>query len=183
MHDHEGVCQGFGRICKITPGRGWRVGGFVEAMGQLAGGVAVVTVREDRDDVGNTVSSLVSVSADPATVLVSLASEGYLAEVLLRTDRWAASLLADGQAVIASRFATPGRPSARLLLDATPHHRGPQSGALIVEGGVAALEAETVQVIPVADHTLFVARVLSVDYVDAGRSPLVRLRGRYRAVS
>ncbi|MDI9580522.1 MAG: flavin reductase family protein, partial [Thermobispora sp.] len=91
-------------------------GPFREAMAQLAAGVAVITVQEERDDIGTTVSSLMSVSLEPPLVLVSIASQSYVTEVLLRRDRWAASLLADGQQAIASRFATPGRPSARLLL-------------------------------------------------------------------
>ncbi len=156
---------------------------FTEAMAQLASGVAVVTVREDRDDVGTTVSTFMSVSLDPPLVLVSLASVSYLAEVLLRRDRWAASLLADGQQAIASRFASPGRPSARLLLAGVGHHRGPRSEAFIVEGGVAALEAETIRVVPAGDHALFVASVLAVDYVNPAQAPLVRLRARYRPVS
>ncbi|MEO3857271.1 flavin reductase family protein [Acrocarpospora sp. B8E8] len=155
---------------------------FTEAMAQLAGGVAVVTVRDGRDDVGNTVSTLLSVSAEPPLILVSLTSSSYLAELLLRQDRWAASLLADGQQAIASRFATPGRPGARLLLAGTPHHRGTVSEALLIDDGVAALEAETTRVVPAGDHTLFLATVLSVDYVDTVRSPLVRLRSRYRPV-
>ncbi|WP_308169666.1 flavin reductase family protein [Acrocarpospora catenulata] len=158
------------------------MGEFTEAMAQLAGGVAVVTVRDDRDDVGNTITTLLSVSADPPTVLISLTSASYLNELLLRRDRWAVTLLAGGQQSIASRFATPGRPGARLLLAGLPHHRGPHSEALIVDGGVAALEAETTRVIPAADHTLFLATVLSVDYVDPARPPLVRLRSRYRPV-
>ncbi|WP_327089765.1 flavin reductase family protein [Nonomuraea sp. NBC_01738] len=155
---------------------------FTEAMAQLAAGVAVVTVRDDRDDLGVTVSALMSVSADPPMILVSLASAGYLAEVLLRQDRWAASLLSSGQAAVASRFATAGRPSARHLVAGVEHHRGPHSGAIIVAGGVAALEAETAQVVPAGDHTLFVARILAIDYVRASADPLVRLRGRYRPV-
>ncbi|ADG89564.1 reductase [Thermobispora bispora] len=158
-------------------------GPFREAMAQLAAGVAVITVQEERDDIGTTVSSLMSVSLEPPLVLVSIASQSYVTEVLLRRDRWAASLLADGQQAIASRFATPGRPSARLLLAGVAHHRGAHSGALIVEGGVAALEAESVQVVPAGDHTLFIGEVLGVDYVDATRAPLVRLRSRYRAVT
>jgi len=158
-------------------------GPFREAMAQLAAGVAVITVQEERDDIGTTVSSLMSVSLEPPLVLVSIASQSYVTEVLLRRDRWAASLLADGQQAIASRFATPGRPSARLLLAGVAHHRGAHSGALIVEGGVAALEAESVQVVPAGDHTLFIGEVLRVDYVDATRAPLVRLRSRYRAVT
>jgi flavin reductase (DIM6/NTAB) family NADH-FMN oxidoreductase RutF len=155
---------------------------FTQAMAQVAAGVGVVTVREGRDDVGTTVATLMSVSLEPPLVLVSLASEGYLAEVMLRRDRWAASLLADGQQAIASRFATPGRPSARLLVAGVPHHRGARSEALIVEGGVAAIEAETAQVVPAGDHTLFIGEVLAVDYVDAAKTPLVRLRARYRPV-
>ncbi|MFF4624412.1 flavin reductase family protein [Nonomuraea jabiensis] len=155
---------------------------FTEAMAQLAAGVAVVTVRDGRDDLGATVSALMSVSLEPPLVLVSLAGDGYLNEVLLRRDRWAASLLSSGQAAIASRFATAGRPSARLLLAGTPHHRGTHSDALVVEGGVAALEAETTTVVPAGDHTLFIATVLAVPYVEASLQPLVRLRSRYRPI-
>ncbi|TDD35096.1 flavin reductase [Nonomuraea terrae] len=153
---------------------------FTEAMAQLAAGVAVVTARDGRDDLGATVSALMSVSLEPPLVLVSLASAGYLNEVFLRQDRWAASLLSSEQAAIASRFATPGRPSARLLVAGTPHHRGEHSQALVIEGGVAALEAETTKVIPAGDHTLYLATVLSVGYVDSARHPLIRLKGRYR---
>lgn len=155
---------------------------FVEAMAQVPTGVTVVTVKDERDDVGATVGTFASVSLDPQLVMVSMESTGYLNELLLRRDRWAASVLSAGQKAIASRFATAGRPGARLLLAGTPHHRGKLSEALVVDGGVTALEAETVRVLPAGDHTLFVARVLAVDYVTPGLAPLVRLRSRYRPV-
>ncbi|MEO3808460.1 flavin reductase family protein [Sphaerisporangium sp. B11E5] len=155
---------------------------FTEAMRQLAAGVAVVTVREGRDDIGTTVTTFTSLSMDPPMVLLSLDSAGYLCEVMLRQDQWAVTLLSGGQSVIASRFATPGRPSARLLVASVPHHRGARTEAMIIDGGVAALEAETSRVVPGGDHTLFVATVLGVDYVDPSLPPLVRLRGRYRAL-
>lgn len=155
---------------------------FTEAMAQLAAGVAVVTVRDDRDDIGTTVTTFTSLSLDPPLVMVSIAAASYVNEVLLRRDRWAATLLSGGQAAIASRFATPGRPSARLLVAGIGHHRGPHTEALIVDGGVAAVEAETAKVVPAGDHTLYIAALLAVDYVDASRPPLARLRGRYRPV-
>ncbi|MER7129277.1 flavin reductase family protein [Streptosporangium saharense] len=155
---------------------------FVEAMGQVPTAVTVITVKDERDDVGATVGTFTSVSLDPQLVMVSMDSGGYLNELLLRRDRWAASVLSSGQKAIASRFATAGRPGARLLLAGTPHHRGALSEALVVDGGVTALEAETLRVVPAGDHTLFVARVLAVDYVTPGLSPLVRLRARYRPV-
>ncbi|MER5322113.1 flavin reductase family protein [Streptosporangium roseum] len=155
---------------------------FIEAMAQVPTAVTVITVKDERDDVGATVGTLVSVSLDPRLVMVSLENTGYLNELLLRRDRWAASVLSAGQKAIASRFATAGRPGARLLLAGTPHHRGELSEALVVDGGVTALEVETTQVVPAGDHTLYVARVLDVSYVNPGVLPLVRLRGRYRPV-
>jgi flavin reductase (DIM6/NTAB) family NADH-FMN oxidoreductase RutF len=155
---------------------------FTEAMAQLAAGVAVVTVRDDRDDVGTTVATLMSVSLDPPMVLVSIASTAYLTEVLLRRDLWAASLLSEGQQALASRFASPGRPSARLLVAGVSHHRGTHTGAIVLDGGVAAVEAETTRAVPAGDHMLFVAGVRGVDYVNPAASPLVRLRGRYRTI-
>ncbi|MEV5412561.1 flavin reductase family protein [Thermopolyspora sp. NPDC052614] len=154
---------------------------FTEAMAQLAAGVSVITVRDERDDIGTTVTTFASLSLEPPLVMVSIAAESYVNEVLLRRDRWAATLLSAGQAAIASRFASPGRPSARLLVAGTGHHRGPATEALIVEGGVAAVEAETTKVVPAGDHTLYIAALLGVDYVEASLSPLIRLRGRYRA--
>ncbi|RJL25221.1 flavin reductase [Bailinhaonella thermotolerans] len=157
--------------------------GFVESMAQLAAGVGVVCVRDGRDDLGVTVTALTSISLDPPLFMVSLATASYVSEVLDRVDRWAVSLLGGSQATIASRFASKGRPGARLLLAGTPHHRGAASEALIVEGGVAALECETVQRVTAGDHTLFIARVLAVPYVEDTRPPLLRLRSRYRALS
>ena len=47
---------------------------FAAAMRQYAAGVCLLTVRDDIDDVGTTVSSVMSVSADPPLVAVGLAA-------------------------------------------------------------------------------------------------------------
>jgi flavin reductase (DIM6/NTAB) family NADH-FMN oxidoreductase RutF len=153
---------------------------YTDALATFATGVVVVTVREGRDDIGTTVTAFASVSMDPPMVMVSVAEESYLSEVLNRCDRWAATVLSAGQRAIAGRFAAEGRPSARLLLASLPHHRGPLSDALIAEDGLAALECETRHRLAAGDHVLFVAEVLSVDYVEPDRPPLVRFNRRYR---
>ena len=50
---------------------------FAAALRQYAAGVCLLTVRDDIDDVGTTVSSLMSVSAQPPLIAVALAAEGY----------------------------------------------------------------------------------------------------------
>jgi flavin reductase (DIM6/NTAB) family NADH-FMN oxidoreductase RutF len=112
-------------------------------------------------------------------VLVSLIAGSYPAEVLGRVDRFAVTMLAAGQRALAGRFAAAGRPGARLLLEGVPYQRGAASGALIPDGGVAALECEAVQRVPAGDHLLVIASVLRVPYVAESADPLVRFAGRY----
>lgn len=155
------------------------VPGFADAVAGFATGVVVLTVRDGRDDLGTTVTAFMSVSLDPPMVLASVAASSYLAEVLRRQDRWAATVLSAGQRALAGRFAAEGRPGARILLAGEPHHRGEHSGALIPETGVSALECETRQTVEAGDHVLFVAAVLGADYTTADKNPLIRANRRY----
>ncbi|MFC7567370.1 flavin reductase family protein [Actinomadura namibiensis] len=154
-------------------------GDFTDAVAGFATGVVVLTVRDGRDDLGTTVTSFMSVSLEPPMVLAGVAAGSYLAEVLDRRDRWAATVLSAGQRALAGRFAAEGRPGARLLLASEPHHRGPLSEALIPDGGLAALECETRRRIDAGDHRLYVAEVLTADYVARRRDPLIRVNRRY----
>lgn len=152
---------------------------FKAALGRFASGVTVLTVRDDMDDHGITVTAFASVSLDPPLVLASVAHASYLHEVLLRRDLWTVSVLAVGQRSIASRFSETGRPSARLLLADLPHHRGSHTDALIIDDGMAALECRTEQRVAAGDHTLLIGRVLDVAYVAEGGAPLLHVTGSY----
>ncbi len=154
-----------------------------DALSSWAGAVTLVLIADGRDDIGVTVSALCPVSLDPPLVLVSLLATSYPAEVLGRAEEPAAGfavvLLAAGQRVLAGRFAAEGRPGARLMLDDVPHRRGEASGALIVDGGLAAVECSVEQVTPAGDHLLVIGRVADVPYVAEAGRPLIRFRGRY----
>jgi len=153
--------------------------GFLDAIAAWPAAVTLLTIADGRDDIGVTVSACCPASVDPPLVLVSLIASSYPAEVLSRADPFALTLLASGQRVLAGRFASAGRPSARVLLDGVPHDRGARSGALIPEGGLAALECEVTDRIPAGDHVLLVARVVAVPYAAESGDALIRFRGRY----
>jgi flavin reductase (DIM6/NTAB) family NADH-FMN oxidoreductase RutF len=153
--------------------------GFLDALAAWPASVTLLTIADGRDDIGVTVSASCPVSADPPLVLVSLIASSYPAEVLSRAGSFAVTLLAADQRVLAGRFASAGRPSARVLLDGVPHHRGAQSGALIPDGGLAAFECEVTDRIPAGDHLLLVARVVAVPYAAESGQPLIRFRSRY----
>lgn len=152
---------------------------YKAALGRFASGVTVLTVRDELDDHGITVTAFASVSLQPPLVLASVAQTSYLHEVLLRQDLWTVTVLAAGQRSVATRFSETGRPSARLLLADLPHRRGPHTDALIIEDGMAALECRTEQRIEAGDHTLLIGRVLDVAYVADRGTPLVHHTGQY----
>jgi flavin reductase (DIM6/NTAB) family NADH-FMN oxidoreductase RutF len=131
------------------------------------------------------VSAFCPVSLDPTMVLVCLMAGSYPAEVLSRPSfpaaRFAVTLLSSAQKVLAGQFAAEGRPSARLILDAVPHRRGAASGALIPDGGLAALECSVARRVPAGDHLLVISAVEDVAYVAEGGDALIRFRGRYPA--
>lgn len=166
-----------------TAGADLADGDLAAAWEAWAGAVTLLTVADGRDDVGATVSAFCPVSADPPLVLASLMAASYPAELFGRADepvtRFAVTLLAAGQRMLAGRFAAAGRPGARLLLDGVPHRRGRASGALIAEGGLAALECSVQRLVPAGDHLLVIAQVTGVPYVAAAGEPLIRFRHGY----
>ncbi|HEX8005105.1 MAG TPA: flavin reductase family protein [Trebonia sp.] len=159
---------------------------LTSALSAWAAGVTLVTIADDRDDIGTTVSAFCPVSLDPPLVLVSLIAGSYPAEVLSRpslpAQRFAVTLLSASQRMLAGRFAAAGRPSARLILDDVPHARGAASGALIPAGGLAALECSVARRVPAGDHLVVIAAVVDVPYVAESGDPLIRFRGRYPAL-
>jgi flavin reductase (DIM6/NTAB) family NADH-FMN oxidoreductase RutF len=156
---------------------------FIDAVSRFSTGVTIVSASDERDDVATVVTSFASASLEPPLVVISIAEASYMQEVLSRQPLWAVSVLGAHQRQLAGRFSAPGRPGPRLLLADQPHYRGPQSGALILEGGLTALECRTTTLIPAGDHALVVGEVLAVAYVSYNRTPLVRYAHAYRAIT
>jgi flavin reductase (DIM6/NTAB) family NADH-FMN oxidoreductase RutF len=152
---------------------------FAEAMRQHAAGVCLLTVKDDIDDVGTTVSAVMSVSAAPPLIAVGLSADGYPAEVLGAVGTCAVTLLAAEHAVVGSRFASAGRPSARHLLESVPWRRAELSGAIVLEQGLAALDCRLARTVEAGDHVLALLEVVGVPVLNEGGRPLLRLRGRY----
>jgi flavin reductase (DIM6/NTAB) family NADH-FMN oxidoreductase RutF len=151
---------------------------FASALAQYAAGVCLLTVQDDMDDVGTTVSSVMSVSAAPPLVAVGLTADGYPAEVLAEVGRCGLTVLAAEHAIVASRFSSAGRPSARHLLESVPWSRT-ASGAIVLSGGLAAMDCRLDRLIEAGDHVVALLEVTDVVAVDPAATPLLRLRGRY----
>jgi flavin reductase (DIM6/NTAB) family NADH-FMN oxidoreductase RutF len=152
---------------------------FTAALAQYAAGVCLLTVRDGIDDVGTTVTSVMSVSVRPPLIAVGLTAGGYPAEVLQEVGRCGLTVLAAEHAIVASRFSSAGRPSARHLLESVPWRRAPGSEAIVLDGGLAALDCRLERLVEAGDHVLALLAVEDVVSFDPDAAPLLRLRGRY----
>ena len=84
------------------------VGAFKTAMRQLPGGVTVITAGRDGDISGMTVSSFVSLSVDPPTVLVSISRSSSSWPLIQMRGVFGANILAADQTLLADRFSGKG---------------------------------------------------------------------------
>ena len=152
---------------------------FAAALAQYAAGVCLLTVRDGIDDVGTTVTSVMSVSAAPPLVAVGLTAGGYPAEVLEEVGRCGLTVLGAQHAIVASRFSSAGRPSARHLLESVPWTRAAASDAIVLDEGPAALDCRLERLVEAGDHVLALLLVEDVAALNPAVAPLLRLRGRY----
>src|SRR3954452_20501467 len=147
---------------------------FATALAEYAAGVCLLTVQDGIDDVGTTVTSVMSVSAVPPLLAVGLTTQGYPAEVLEEVGRCGLTVLAAEHAIVASRFSSAGRPSARHLLESVPWTRT-TSGAIVLSDGLAALDCRLERLVAAGDHVLALLTVDDVAGLQPDARPLLRL--------
>jgi flavin reductase (DIM6/NTAB) family NADH-FMN oxidoreductase RutF len=134
--------------------------------------VAVLSVAHDRDTMGVTVSSLVSLSLEPPLVGVSIGKQASIYELLRNAGAFSLSVLGDGQEDIARRFAAGHPPIVHW------------SGLELLEGRHAPriaealgwIEARTIAEHDAGDHTFFIAAVESVERGPAPSALMYRDR-------
>jgi flavin reductase (DIM6/NTAB) family NADH-FMN oxidoreductase RutF len=156
-------------------------GEYRRVVGRFATGIVVVTVVADGVDHAMTINAFTSLSLDPTLVLFCPEKVARLHDVVTGAAIWAVSVLGE-EAEDASRwFATRGR-DLDGHLDGWSFHRGPHSGAPILDRAIAALECRTHAVHDGGDHSIVVGEVLGVSRPDPSGSPLLYYDGDYHGV-
>ncbi|HEY3772898.1 MAG TPA: flavin reductase family protein [Solirubrobacteraceae bacterium] len=143
---------------------------FRDALGTFATGVTIVSTRLDDLVHGMTANGFMSVSLDPALVVVSIASASRMHDILMRAGRYGVSVLARDQEAVSRHFA--GRPEREeiVLTEA--------QGAPLVDGALTHVVAEVIDAHAAGDHTLFVGEV--VHFAHRAGDPLIFHSGAYR---
>lgn len=143
-----------------------------DAAGRFPTGVTVITTQAPEGVHGMTANGFMSVSLEPALIVVSIGDSSRTKSLVERSGSYGVSVLSAGQRRLSAHFA--GRPSAEAVgfteIEGVP----------LVAGAVAHLAARVVDAHPAGDHTLFVGEVIHIDVL--GGEPLVFHGGAYRAL-
>jgi flavin reductase (DIM6/NTAB) family NADH-FMN oxidoreductase RutF len=137
--------------------------------------VAVLTVDADGEQLGLTVTSVVSLSLSPPLVGVSVSRQAAMHELLRNAGAFALTLLAGDQEDVAQHFARGVPPFAHWH---GIERRTGETGAPLLEGALGWVEARLVDEHSVGTHTLFVGGVVAVAEGRPGPA-LVRVGGEY----
>jgi flavin reductase (DIM6/NTAB) family NADH-FMN oxidoreductase RutF len=123
--------------------------------------VAVMSVDNERDTMGVTISSLVSLSLDPPLVGVSIGKQASVYELVRQAGVFTISILGGEQEDLARRFAAGNPPIIHWAgVETVDGLHAPR-----LAGALGWIEATTIAEHEAGDHTFFIA---SVDSVERG---------------
>jgi len=153
---------------------------FRNAMRQLTGGVSVITAGKGRDISGMTVTSVSSLSVEPASLIVSLNRESSSWPLVKRYGFFGVNILTSDQLDIAERFTGKGGlkgvdrfAGARWLTRA--------SGVPLLADALAAIDCEVEDIVERHSHAIIIGRVLDVT-VSPRTAALAYWQGQYVAI-
>ena len=162
-----------------------------EAMRRLAASVMIITGRDvDGTPHGMVASSVISVSMDPASMLIAVNKSAGLHPVLLRTRRYCINLLSDEQSDLLKPFSTTVLRDQRFKSDRWSDTEHTDSGRLPwLPDASASVECEVEVITEYGTHSLFIGRVRQVHCAPTSITsqsitrPLVWLAGQQASLS
>jgi flavin reductase len=152
---------------------------FRAAMSSVGSSVALVTARRGDEVVGRTVTAVLSLSASPPAVLVSIDIMSRLADVVAKTGGFSMAVLAESQTEIADAFA--GKVPQEERFDLGEWSRWP-SGQPLLAGAVTAIDCEVIGSIETGTHVLFAGAIVEAESHDE-RQPLIWQRHGYHTLT
>lgn len=154
-----------------------------QAMRCWTTGITIVTSKLDEVQHGMTVNSFTSVSLAPPVVSVSLAENTRTNNLVRRSGIFAITILEEGQAELADRFAGRGPTSDIHEANRFESVRtfSLLTGSPLLSEGLAYLDCKVIHSVEVGPTTVFFGEVVAVGNISAGR-PMVYFNRLYRGL-
>ena len=145
---------------------------FKNVMARVASTVTIVTAHGEEDSVGLTATAFISVSADPAIVLVCIDKSTASLQPMLDADGFTVNLMPEGSEDLAMLFAKHGADKFGGSEWSEPET--PDAGPILSDA-YARLECTTIDRTEMGDHWVIYGEVNAADVFDAKAVPLVWL--------
>lgn len=142
---------------------------FRDAMSALAASVHVVTARRGEEVVGRTATSVMSLSAQPPAILISIDIVSRLADLIAKTGGFSLALLRDDQSELADAFA--GKLAAERRFEVGRWARW-HSGHPKLLGAAMNLDCEVIGSMETGTHVLFAGALIEAE-TDKEATPLL----------
>lgn len=151
---------------------------FRSALSGLASGVHVVTAADGVERVGRTVTSVLSLSDKPPSVLVSIDNTSRLSEIIARKGSFSMAMLAADQSEVGDAFA------GRLGLDdrfVIGNWGTWASGQPKLGSAVSVIDCEVIGSMETPTHLLFAGAIVEAE-TDTSLMPLIWNRHGYHGL-
>ncbi|MFN8638371.1 MAG: flavin reductase family protein [Dehalococcoidia bacterium] len=153
---------------------------YRDLVGRFATGVTVITVNDGGIYRAMTANSFASVSLDPLLILVCVMRDGSIHDPIHEAGAFAVNILAADQRPLAQLFARRGE--LDLPMGGEPFHVR-RTGAPLLEGVLGWFECELWREYDGGDHTIFVGRVVDMEFSRPEGAPLMFFGGKYGAMA
>jgi flavin reductase (DIM6/NTAB) family NADH-FMN oxidoreductase RutF len=160
------------------PGHPIAAPAFRQAMRNLPGGVSVITAGRVGGRSGLTATSVTSLAAEPATLLVCVNRTSSTFPLIEQEGRFGVNVLAADHADVADRFSGRGGIKGEARYEQASWTTL-ATGAPLLADALAALDCEVEEVILRHSHGIILGRVRAVSVREDGEG-LVYWRGGYR---
>lgn len=147
-------------------------------MGCFATGVTIVTTKHHHEFYGLTVNSFTSVSLDPMLILINVEKRAFSHDKILHAKCFAVNILTNQQKELSRRFAQSSDVSKFTGLDL---YEG-KTGAPIIQGSFAYLDARVARIYEGGDHTMIVGEVIDMGILNEHAQPLLYYHSQYRDI-
>lgn len=130
---------------------------FKHVVGQFATGVTVVTTSHQGKVAGITVNTFCSVSLEPQLILVCIDLKSHTLPLIRESGSFAINILSSEQEDLSRCFAGTSKERYEYFCNAP--YRAAATGAPILDGSLAFIDARVVAEYPGGDHVIFLGQV------------------------
>ena len=147
---------------------------FRKTMGQFCTGVVVATACDDKQPIGLTLQSFVSISLDPLLVGISPGKSSVTWPLIREVGKFCINILAHDQKSICEAMSKSGKDKF-MNIDWNLSQRG----FPVFPGNIATTECDIESEYEAGDHTIVIGRVTDFELNDHEKDPLAFFRGGY----